>query len=193
MASNPAPGELERVRRFVNTWDEEDRTDALANPAALADWLAGEGLLGKGERATAADLKRTRALRHALRATLLSHHGDELEPEAPAVLCEASRRARLEVRFAEDGSSRLEPAAPGVDGALGRLVTIAHEAERDGTWRRLKICPADDCLWAFYDKSRNRSAVWCDMRVCGNRHKVREYRARSAPPKAGTSARARAR
>jgi predicted RNA-binding Zn ribbon-like protein len=178
MASNPAPGELERVRRFVNTWDEEDQTDAIASPAALAEWLAGEGLLDARERATAADLRRTHAVREALRATLRSHHGDELAADAPDVLCEASRRARLEVRFGEDGSSRLEPAAGGVDGAIGRLLTIAHEAEHDNTWQRLKICPAEDCQWAFYDESRNRSAVWCSMRVCGNRHKVREYRER---------------
>ena len=178
MASNPAPGELERVRRFVNTWDEEDRTDAIADPAALTDWLAEEGLLDEGERVSARDLRQAHAVRDALRATLRSHHGEKLDRQAPDVLCEASRRARLEVRFGPDGSSRLEPAADGVDGALGRLLTIAHEAEHDGTWQRLKICPADDCQWAFFDKSRNRSAVWCDMRVCGNRAKVREYRER---------------
>ena len=178
MASNPAPGELERVRRFVNTWDEEDQTDAIADGAALTEWLAEEGLLGKGERVAAADLRNAHAVREALRATLRSHHGQELDRGAPEVLREASHRARLEVRFGEDGSSRLEPAAGGVDGALGRQLTIAHAAEHDGTWQRLKICPADDCQWAFYDKSRNRSAVWCDMRVCGNRHKVREYRER---------------
>jgi predicted RNA-binding Zn ribbon-like protein len=43
---------------------------------------------------------------------------------------------------------------------------------------RLKVCPADDCQSAFYDTSRNRSAVWCDMAVCGNRQKVRTFRAR---------------
>ena len=178
MATNPAPGDLERVRRFVNTWDAEDDTDAVPDAAALTEWLAGESLLGKGERASAADVRRAHAVREALRATMLSHHGEPLDTDAPDVLCEASRRARLEVRFGDDGSSRLEPAAEGVDGALGRLLTIAHEAEHDGTWQRLKICPADDCQVAFFDKSRNRSAVWCDMAVCGNRHKVREYRER---------------
>jgi predicted RNA-binding Zn ribbon-like protein len=48
----------------------------------------------------------------------------------------------------------------------------------DGSWERLKVCPADDCLWAFYDRSRNRSRRWCDMEVCGNRAKVRGYRER---------------
>jgi predicted RNA-binding Zn ribbon-like protein len=42
----------------------------------------------------------------------------------------------------------------------------------------LKACPADDCQYAFYDRSRNHSAVWCDMKVCGNRAKVRQFRTR---------------
>ena len=43
----------------------------------------------------------------------------------------------------------------------------------DGTWSRLKACREDDCHWAFYDRSRNRSGQWCVMAVCGNRNKAR--------------------
>jgi predicted RNA-binding Zn ribbon-like protein len=57
---------------------------------------------------------------------------------------------------------------------------IVAGALQDGTWERLKVCLADDCQVAFYDQSRNRSAVWCDMRGCGNRQKVRSYRERHA-------------
>jgi predicted RNA-binding Zn ribbon-like protein len=49
----------------------------------------------------------------------------------------------------------------------------------DGSWQRVKACRADDCHWAFYDFSRNRSGTWCDMAVCGNREKVRSYRERA--------------
>jgi predicted RNA-binding Zn ribbon-like protein len=96
------------------------------------------------------------------------------------VLDAAARRARLTLRFTGADETALEPAAGGVDGALGRLLAIVKAALDDGTWQRLKVCPADTCLWAFYDASRNRSAVWCDMRVCGNRAKVRGYRERHA-------------
>lgn len=176
--SNPAPGELERVRAFVNTWDVDDGTDAIETPAALGEWLAGQELLGGDARVTAAEHRRAVGVREALRATLRAHHGHPDEECAQDVLSDASHRAKLQVLFDDDGNSRLEPAAPGVDGALGRLLTIAHEADRQGQWARLKICPADDCQWAFYDQSRNRSATWCSMKVCGNRHKVREYRER---------------
>ncbi len=46
---------------------------------------------------------------------------------------------------------------------------------------RLKICP--NCNWLFLDRSRNASRVWCDMAVCGNRHKAkRHYRRRKTGP-----------
>jgi predicted RNA-binding Zn ribbon-like protein len=131
-------------------------------------------------RPTAEDLRRATELREALRAHLLAHHGQPLHPAAAAVLDAAARRAQLTLRFTGDERTALEPAASGVDGALGRLLAIVKAAIDDGSWQRLKVCPADDCLWAFYDASRNRSAVWCDMRVCGNRAKVRGYRERHA-------------
>jgi predicted RNA-binding Zn ribbon-like protein len=40
------------------------------------------------------------------------------------------------------------------------------------------VCAAEDCRWAFYDRSRNRSRTWCSMEECGNRAKARSYRAR---------------
>lgn len=180
--SNPAPGALETVRSFVNTLDVEDGTDALSDPRAASAWFAEQGLLGDGTvdvRASAADVRRATELREALRAHLDAHHGQPLDPGATAVLDSAARRARLTVRFERLDAIALEPEATGVDGALGRLLAIVAAAMQDGTWRRLKVCPADDCRWAFYDESRNRSATWCDMKVCGNRAKVRGFRERT--------------
>ena len=71
------------------------------------------------------------------------------------------------------------PTATGFSGALGRLVGDVHEAMHDGTWDRLKICSADTCLWAYYDRSKNSHSRWCSSAVCGNRDKVRRYRARA--------------
>jgi predicted RNA-binding Zn ribbon-like protein len=171
MAIQPAPGALEAVRSFVNTWDEERGADALATPAALAAFLE------VGD-ATAAELRHAVALREALRAILAHHGGTALDPAAPAVLQAAAHRARLRVAFDDHGRAAPAAAAPGVDGALGRLLAVVAAAQADGTWERLKTCPAGDCRWAFYDRSRNRSSVWCDMQVCGNRAKARAFRAR---------------
>jgi predicted RNA-binding Zn ribbon-like protein len=58
------------------------------------------------------------------------------------------------------------------------VLAAAGTAMLDGSWARLKACAGPECEWAFYDRSRNRSGLWCDMAVCGSRHKVRAYRSR---------------
>ena len=185
--ANPAPGELETVRAFVNTRDFENDVEALSVPAELAAWLREHDLVGD-DRALApgpADLRRALELREALRAHLFAHHDQPLADGAAQTLDAAARRARLTLRFSAGDATTLEPAADGVDGALGRLLAIVARAIEQGTWQRLKACPADACQWAFFDASRNRSAVWCDMRVCGNRAKVREFRERTRAGGAG--------
>jgi predicted RNA-binding Zn ribbon-like protein len=178
VTATTAPAGLELIRAFVNTRDREEDTEELATPAALGAWLTAHGLLDAGADVRRAELRRALELREALRAALAANAGLELDPAAPGVLERAARRARLELRFDDHGHARAQPLTSGVDGALGRLLAAVAAAQEDGTWPRLKACLADDCRWAFYDRSRNRSAVWCDMGVCGNRQKVRSYRER---------------
>jgi predicted RNA-binding Zn ribbon-like protein len=174
--SNAAPDQLELVRSFVNTYDHEDGTEKLPDTAALTAWLDAHGL--GAPKAGAADLARARELREALLAILHHHGGMELDPQAPRIVDAAAQRARLAVTFDEHGDAAVAPRVGGVDGALGRLLVTIADAQRDGTWSRLKACAAEDCQFAFYDRSRNRSGIWCDMKVCGNRQKVRSFRAR---------------
>ncbi|MFD5642405.1 CGNR zinc finger domain-containing protein, partial [Streptomyces anulatus] len=37
---------------------------------------------------------------------------------------------------------------------------------------------APECRWVFYDRAPSSNGLWCDMDVCGARHKMRAYRAR---------------
>ena len=90
--------------------------------------------------------------------------GDDCEVRRfPLTLTVDGREPRL------GGSDALEE----LMGAFARLGIL-------GELERVKICPADDCLWAFYDESRNGSRQWCSMAVCGNRAKARAHRARQA-------------
>jgi predicted RNA-binding Zn ribbon-like protein len=170
-----APGDLAQLQRFVNTADLETGSDELGDPARLTAWLGEAGLAPPGARFDEPARERIVEFREALRALLLANHGEEPDREAIATL---DRAARLVVAFDADGNARLVPAEGGVDGVLGALLGIVARAQADGTWPRLKACPADACGWAFYDHSRNRSRTWCDMSVCGNRAKARSYRAR---------------
>jgi predicted RNA-binding Zn ribbon-like protein len=167
----PAPGELWLVQRLVNTLDIEEGTDALSDT-----WLDSVGLTS-GALSTE-DVARVGLFREAVRRMLLAHNGGEVDADAVASLDALGRAAAVRVGFAPDGSPRLEPAASGGDEVIARLLAIVARAAAEGTWERLKVCPAHDCHWAFYDFSRNHSRTWCDMKVCGNRAKVRSYRAR---------------
>ncbi len=175
-----APGRLELVREFVNTADLEGGDEEFASPAGLARWLQAHDLLEPDAEVGEKDLERAIAAREALRAQLKAHNGSDRDPGAVATLHEAANRAGIGLSFDEAGASRLEPRTPGADGAIGRLLTIVHEAEHEGTWARLKACPWHTCQWAFYDNTKNASGVWCTMEVCGNRAKAKAYRERHA-------------
>lgn len=157
-----APGRLRLVQEFLNTTDHEHGRELLGTPAQVRAWFAERGL--ETGAVGAASARRVRALRDDTHR-LLAGEG------AGAALADAARRARLTVDLA---SPRLVPEAPGLDGALGELVATIYDAMRDGSWARLKACR--NCGWAYWDASRNRSAAWCSMQLCGNRLKVRRYR-----------------
>jgi predicted RNA-binding Zn ribbon-like protein len=176
-----APGELEHVRSFVNTLDLGEGSDTLSEPVALAEWLTARGLATPDLRATSADLRHAVELREALRAVLLSHTGPAADvSSATHALDDAVCRARVRMRFDDDGTAVLEPEAGGANGALGRLLVIVQTSIAAGTWKRLKACRDHSCEWAFYDHTKNRSGAWCTMDVCGNRAKARAYRERHA-------------
>jgi predicted RNA-binding Zn ribbon-like protein len=162
---------------FINTAEFDPEREDLASPDALVQWLSGRGL-EPGSRASRRDWEEARAVREALRDLFSAHNEVQVDvPRATAVLDSAAQRSGLGVRFT-DGGARAEPSAPGVRGAIGRILADVAAAMADGTWERLKACRADDCRWAYLDTAKNRSRAWCSMQSCGNRAKVAAYRER---------------
>jgi predicted RNA-binding Zn ribbon-like protein len=156
-----APGDLELVRRFVNTRDLELGTEKLRTPADLDALLDTTG-------ATAADLERALAFREALRRLLLANATGDAPPRA--ALATVASAGPLAV------GDDLRPSGEG----LARLLAIVVIARADGTWPRMKACPGDRCQWALYDHTRSRTRTWCASAKCGARTRSREYRRRRA-------------
>jgi predicted RNA-binding Zn ribbon-like protein len=175
----PAPGELELVRRFLNTWkipnDTRVPTDLLPglvrDPAAWAKEFP-DAPLGPAD---AEEL--LIGLRDELRGILGEAEGwvDKLNrwlERYPLV-------ARIR-QVGGEASVSYEPLVGG--GFLGRILAVVVRGVDEGTFSRLKACP--DCRWVFYDRSRSRTRVWCGMlagdggRACGTIAKVRRYRQR---------------
>jgi predicted RNA-binding Zn ribbon-like protein len=178
--SKPAPMPLLLVQSFVNTWDGDRNSDLLLDPATARDWLAEAGLWTAERAPDPAELHRARAVREAIRGLLMANSGGpapapgDIEP-----LQALADAARPSLRVDQGGQVTLgvEPAGQPGQGLLALLIAI-RDAQRDGTWPRLKACGNPDCRWAFYDRSHGQVGAWCDMATCGNRIKNRRLRQR---------------
>jgi predicted RNA-binding Zn ribbon-like protein len=170
-----APGRLELLQRFVNSYNHDfpPEWDRIGTPETARAWLRAKRLVAPGDRMTDADVARLRELREALRALALANHGASPDAAVAATIRRASGTAQLRVAVDAAGGTSLEPAGGGVDRAVATLLAILHEAQLTGDWSRMKGCR--QCGYAFFDRSKNRSAAWCAMSICGNRTKNRAY------------------
>jgi predicted RNA-binding Zn ribbon-like protein len=176
----PTPGTLALVQDFVNTRNYFRGGDLLGDAEEATVRLAERGLLEGDERVGEAERRRSVEFREGLRELLSAHNG-VVGADAGALNYMVSSVA-LRVRFGPDGRPDLEPVAEGglVERIVGRLLAEVIQADAEGRWERLKACRNEGCLWAFYDASKNRSGSWCNMDLCGARHKMRAYRERKS-------------
>jgi predicted RNA-binding Zn ribbon-like protein len=170
-----APGRLELLQRFINSYNHDfpREWDRLGTPERARAWLRQKRLLAPGDRISEADAARLRELREALRDLAAANRDGQPAAAATDAIRRFSDRARLGVAIDDTGRTALEPTCRGVDGAVATLLGILHEAQLTGQWSRLKGCRR--CGHAFFDRSKNRSAAWCAMSICGNRSKNRAY------------------
>ncbi|MCV7214007.1 CGNR zinc finger domain-containing protein [Mycobacterium crocinum] len=175
----PAPEPLSRVQALVNTLDLESGSDRLARADDAEPWLRSQGLLPPGDAVTPGELSDVREVREALRALLVHNAGGPAPPSQELhPLSRVADAATARVRLSADGAVEVAADADSLPGRLLSLLLIVSEAQRAGTWAKLKACGNEKCRWAFYDRSRNHGGTWCDMATCGNKLKNREFRAR---------------
>ncbi|WP_231975910.1 CGNR zinc finger domain-containing protein [Mycobacterium sp. E2462] len=172
-----APGGLGLVQDFLNTAGIEGYGPDLLSDAALArDWVAAAvgawaALRGADPQPPAlgeADLARLREVRATIAQLVTA--------QPPAGRGAGSVTAALFV--SDEGEVRLEPSGAGwrwLASALWGEILLSQHA---GTWRRIKRCHNDRCGSTFYDRSKNNSGVWHDVRTCGNAANLRASRAR---------------
>lgn len=142
--------------------------------------LAEHGLLEVGQSVGEAGRRFLVDFREALRVLLLAHNGAAEPGAGVESLSGLAASATLGVRFGSDGQPTLEPVAG--EGQAERVAALllaeVFRAEAEGRWERLKACRNPACRWVFYDASKNGLGRWCNMQVCGARHKMRRYRER---------------
>lgn len=183
---------------FVNTRSRRGtpaETDTLTSFQALAEWArtagvvpapAADRLLAEARRHPA---EARRALAHALelRETLHEAFAALAGGRQPSARLLATLGAHLGGAFesarlvAHDGRLQWAPGPATTLEAIAReLARAAGTLVSSSAMARVRACAADDCRWWFIDDTRNRSRRWCEMKTCGNREKLRRFRARGA-------------
>ena len=173
---DPAPGGLALVQDLVNTrpvpaYGVPDLLGTVADAqrwtsGTVRAWQAGSGADGGVRRVTSADLPGLRRLRRDVERHLLGDDAVDVRPVPSRLVVEPS------------GVVRLQPTGTGARWLASAVWGEVLLAQHDGRWARLKVCRNPLCPCAFYDRSRNNSRVWHDVRTCGNVANLRASRAR---------------
>jgi predicted RNA-binding Zn ribbon-like protein len=182
----PAPGGLAFVQDLFNTISagRPRQPDLFGSVEDARAWL--DRALANSSREThqpgpeidltAEDLQPLRDFRDDLRRHLHTPApGTSPPPDGPAASLMA---VAASLRLDEHGRIHAESRGTGWRRVASLILIEAYAAQCTDTLRRLKTCRNTRCSAAFYDRSRNNSGVWHDVRICGNAANLRNYRAR---------------
>jgi len=122
----------------------------------------------------------TRGLREVIRVLLEQRKaGQQGDPGAlNAFLRKAVSPPQL--AWPAPGELRLERQRK-VQTAEQFLAPIAEAAATllvEGDFGLIRTCEHPECVLWFYDRTKGHRRRWCSMALCGNRHKVAEFRKR---------------
>jgi len=177
--TEPAPAGLAFVQDLMNTIAAgkprtrdllEDLGDAQAwLDQALVQWSRATGSPAAGIELDSHGLEELRGFRDDLRRVAAQGSETTLPP---------LHTAAIALQLGGDGQVRPEPRGTGWRRVAALTLLEAFQAQQADVWQRLKTCRNDRCGTAFFDRSRNNSGVWHDVKVCGNAANLRAYRAR---------------
>jgi predicted RNA-binding Zn ribbon-like protein len=185
-----------RVLAFINTLSGRPTSspaERLVSYDALVAWAREQQLLSgaaadrllvqarKHPQQAAAVLTRAKDLREALDRLATAIDGGQVPAAATLdtiseLLAAAYAHGRLvphegALQWVASADDELDRVLWEVARAAGRLVVSPRLT-------RVRACAAGDCGWWFVDDTKNRSRRWCDMKICGNREKLRRFRSR---------------
>lgn len=62
-----------------------------------------------------------------------------------------------------------------VEALLGPITLSALTLLTQQDLSRIKQCQGEHCGWLFFDTTKNKNRRWCEMEVCGNRAKQKQF------------------
>ncbi|KFM99804.1 CGNR zinc finger domain-containing protein [Bacillus clarus] len=167
-----APGQLEIIREFLNTWRiPNDTRTPIDQFQTVDDVITFRGKYWD-EESSFHTLDELKQFREEIR----------LAVEEQGTLQKWFEKYSFRVCVTENMDDiTYEPIRE--NNLYTMMLQIILTTINEKQWGRLKACP--DCRWVFYDHSRNGSKRWCGMyaggkegRACGTIAKVKNYRAK---------------
>lgn len=170
------------VLRFVNTRaDNWGRPEVFGTSAGFVGWAAEQDLLTPDAVVTESDAVAARTFRNALVTVLRAHAHDQAVgvaqvDDAETYLLQAGARYPLRSVVTAQGA-RLIAESKGVPGIFGTVLAAVTEVAQHNDWARIKACCNPPCRLGFIDRTRNRTARFCNRR-CGSQVSMRALRHR---------------
>jgi predicted RNA-binding Zn ribbon-like protein len=154
--------------------------EILREPPDLAEWLVQPPLAAvMTVPPTDADLAAAKVLRQAIWDTAHDQAARRpLSVEAIETINRFAAAAPLVPELAAGGATAGWAPPVRATQALSTLAREMIELLSGPLAGRIRECASDDCPLVFVDLSRPGTRRWCAMERCGNRHKLRNLRAR---------------
>lgn len=166
---------------LLNTVVQENGgpVDYLADDEAAARWLS--RVTGREQRPEAGLADSARELREAIRqAVEAGKRGEQLRLDhLNALIARMPSTVQLQPRD-EGWEAHRQPVGEGAWKRLTPLGEAAAELLAQGDFNLIKACEHPECTLWFYDRTKSHRRRWCSMALCGNRHKVSQFRKRRA-------------
>ncbi|WNS41096.1 CGNR zinc finger domain-containing protein [Paenibacillus sp. MMS20-IR301] len=182
------------INSYWRDWRTGDRSkdrDKLDEPEWLAEWLEKQQLPA-ALPVMPAELEQLKQLR----GWLWEEVQQLVQGETPDAACweqlnqylaEGPVIRRLIPQDGGQAELTLQPLQSHWQQIMAEISASFAAALLEKDYARFRICGNPDCLWVYYDDTRNRSKRYCDDKLCGNLMKVRRFRARKKAAEADDS------
>jgi len=125
-------------------------------------------------------LNAARELREAIRELVTARKAGQ--PGNPAALNSFLRKAvsHPQLVWPAHAAPRLERLRKQqtAEQFLAPIAEAAASLLVEGDFNLIRRCEHPECILWFYDRTKAHKRRWCSMALCGNRHKVAEFRKR---------------
>lgn len=91
-------------------------------------------------------------------------------PSAAVLLWESPEELQMGILRRQDSPEEI----------LAPLAEASAEFLALADFSLVRVCEAEECALWFLDRTKSHKRRWCSMSLCGNRHKVAEYRKRAS-------------